>query len=134
LAAVACGGGDSDAGGRSGLREDDQRPIRRAVTGLYAAAAAQDGERMCRLLAPAWRDRLDRGTANCAAEALRVVLGPGPPRNLHIGRVAIDAERATVAATAVRGHGAGEQSYRHRIELVHIGPRWLVVAATDESR
>jgi hypothetical protein len=107
------------------------QPIRAAVERLYAAAAGQDGRALCRQLAPAWRKRLDRRPPRCPAEALTVVLGPGPPRNLRVGTIDVRGDRATADASAVRGHGAAERSYRHEIELARHGGTWLVVRTRE---
>jgi hypothetical protein len=116
----ACGG---PAGGTG--------PVRTAVTRLYAAAAAQDGVALCRQLAPAWRERLDRRPPRCPAESLVAVLGPGPPRNPRIGTIEIAGARATALASAVRGHGAAERTYRHELELVRGDGAWLVARTRE---
>jgi hypothetical protein len=124
LLAAACGGG-SDSG------PSDDAPVRASVRALYAAAAEQDGEAMCRRLAPAWRTRLDRGPPPCRVEALSVVLGPGPPRNLRIERVELDGRRATARAVAVRGHGAAERDYGHELDLVARAGVWRVARVRE---
>jgi hypothetical protein len=123
LLGAACGdpGGDQSSTG----------PVTARVERLYAAAADQDGRALCRQLAPAWRERLDRRPPRCPAEALRVVLGPGPARNLRIGAIELAGDQAMVRASAVRGHGAAERIYRHVIRLVRAGGPWLVAGTRE---
>jgi hypothetical protein len=127
LPVPACGGSDDDR------EQPDTRPIRSRVTSLYAAAAAQDGRALCRQLARGWRERLDRRAPRCASESLTVVLGPGPPRNVRIGRIDLAGDRATARASAVRGHGAAERTYRHVLELEREAGRWVVVRSAPSS-
>jgi hypothetical protein len=123
----ACGGSDDER------EEPDTGPIRARVTSLYAAAAAQDGPALCRQLASDWRERLDRRPPPCATESLTVVLGPGPPRNLRIGRIDLAGDRATVRTSAVRGHGAAERTYPQLLALEREGGRWVVARSAPSS-
>jgi hypothetical protein len=123
LLAAACGGSEPNP--------PDDGPVRASVRTLYAAAAAQDGAAMCRQLTPGWRARLDRRPPPCRAEALSVVLGPGPPRNLRIETVEIAGSRSTVTAVAVRGHGAAEREYRHELVLASRDGAWRVARVRE---
>jgi hypothetical protein len=124
---AACGGEGASPS------EAAAEEVRSSVEGLYAAAARQEGQAMCRLLTPAWRTRLERPPGGCAVDALRVVLGPGPPRGVEVGGLEIDGARAIADAEAERGHGAAESTYRHRIELTAVEGRWLVADAAEKS-
>jgi hypothetical protein len=125
IVAASCGSSDRD--------ESATEPVRARVERLYAAAAAQDGDALCSQLARAWRERLDRRAPRCASESLAVVLGPGPPRNLRIGRIDLAGDRATARASAVRGHGAAERTYRHVLELEREAGRWVVARSAPSS-
>jgi hypothetical protein len=105
--------------------------VRASVERLYAAAARQDGQAMCGLLTPAWRARLESPPGRCAVDALRLVLGPGPPRGVQVSGVRVDGTQATAQGEAERGHGAAQRTYRHRIELSLIEGRWLVADAAE---
>jgi hypothetical protein len=122
LVLAGCGGGDEEAGAPA----PQEAEVRAAVQRLYAAAASQDGAAMCRTLTPAWRRRLTGGAGSCPAEALQVVLGPGPPRNARVRGVAVTGGSAVARAEAVRGHGAAERTDRVRLELRRLEGRWLV--------